>query len=71
MNAGIAMINRVKGGLPIPERVGLYHAFVEPHLDYCSSVCSTALKKLRSSIKVVQRNALRAIVDNDVVGIWM
>lgn len=48
--------------------MGLYHAFAEPDLDYCASVWSTATKKLRDTLGVVQRDAVRALVDYDPAG---
>lgn len=36
--AGIAATNYIKNGLPVTERIGLYNAFVQPHLEYCASV---------------------------------
>ncbi|XP_055348654.1 uncharacterized protein LOC129595621 [Paramacrobiotus metropolitanus] len=36
VNYGIAMINRAKDGLDLPQRRSLYHACVQPHLDYGS-----------------------------------
>jgi hypothetical protein len=61
MNNGIRMITRVKDGLPLKERLSLYHAFVEPALDYCAPVWSAASESLHRKIEVTQRNALRVI----------
>ncbi|OWA51151.1 putative RNA-directed DNA polymerase from transposon BS [Hypsibius exemplaris] len=59
--AGIAAINRVKDGLPEAELVGLYHAFVEPHLTCSSPVWAATLRKNRERLEVVQRQAIRAM----------
>ena len=60
---GIAKINRAKQGLNIRQRVMLYHAIIQPHLDYCSTVWSTASKCLLEKILVKQRSAVRAILN--------
>ena len=63
LSFGIAELNRAKQGLNIRQRVALYHAVIEPHLDYCSSVWSSAGKTLLNSIRVKQRQAIRAILN--------
>jgi hypothetical protein len=63
MYHGISQINRAKRGLSTPQRKALYHAFVEPHFDYCSAVWSPATKKSREKVAVVQRVALQALTD--------
>ena len=65
MCGGIALLNRVKDGMPTSDRVMLYHAFVEPHLDYCAPVWSAASEGVKETLRVTQRRALRAIVDYD------
>ena len=67
MSFGIAQLNRAKPGLGIKQRVGLYHALIEPHVDYCCTVWSSAAKTLLDSICVKQRMAARAIFDYKVI----
>lgn len=57
------MINRLKVGLPVKERVALYHAFVEPSFQYCAPVWADATQKLGGKIGVAQRDTMRAIVN--------
>lgn len=54
-------MNRVKDGLLVKKRVGIYHAFIEPHLDYCSAIWSTASAQLRRTLTIAQNDALRAV----------
>ena len=63
INVGTCLINRVKKGLPQQERLALYHAFVEPHLDFCAPVWSAAADKNVTSVEKAQRNSIRALTD--------
>ena len=63
INNGIAAINRLKDGLPLKERIGLYHALVEPHLDYCAPVWGNGSEKVTKAIEVAQRKSVRALID--------
>jgi hypothetical protein len=65
VGGGIHMINRLKAGLPVEERVGLYHALVEPHLTYCAPVWADTTKKLRETLRVAQNHSIRAISNYD------
>lgn len=63
VNFGTAKLNRAKVGMSQKQRPSLYHAFVQPHLEYCSLVCSAAALKLRTQLAVAQRQAVRAVTD--------
>ena len=63
INRGTCLINRAKKGLPKEERLALYHAFVEPHIDFCAPVWSAATDKNLTLVEKAQRNAIRALAD--------
>ncbi|XP_055347092.1 uncharacterized protein LOC129594428 [Paramacrobiotus metropolitanus] len=57
---GISLLNRVKVGLPTSQRIALFYAFVQSHLDYCSTVWSGASVRLRDKLAAMHRNGVRA-----------
>ena len=63
INNGICLINRAKSGLPKENRLALYRAFVEPHIDLCAPVWSSAADKYVNNVEVAQRKAMRALAD--------
>ena len=65
INNGTAIINRAKSGLPNENRIALYRAFVEPYVDLCAPVWSSAADKYINIVEVAQRKALRAMADYD------
>ena len=65
INNGICLINRAELGLPKEHRVALYRAFVEPHIDLCAPVWSSAAEKYINNVEVAQRKVMRALADYD------
>ena len=69
INNGICLINRAKLGLPKEHRLALYRAFVEPHIDLCAPVWSSAAEKYINNVEVAQRKVMRARADYDLTQI--
>ena len=64
VNFGIASINRVNDGLDIKQRVALYTAIIQPHLDYCEPVWSSDSAKVQDELGVLQRKAIRSLFNH-------
>ena len=64
VNTGVASIYRNKDGLPTRERVEVYSALVQPDFDYCSTVWSCRSEKVKETLSISKRKAVRALMDN-------
>ena len=62
INNGTCLINRAKASLPKGNRVALYQAFVEPHIQ-CAPVWSAAADKHIKTVETAQRNAVKAMAN--------
>ena len=60
----IALLKRLRHILPLESLNKIYHATVQPHIDYCLTVWGNSSKQNLSSIQKLQNRAARAITGN-------
>ena len=58
---GLGIILKARKYLPKKTLLGLYYAFIYPHLTYCNQIWGTACSTYLNKLKILQKKAVRII----------
>ena len=65
-NSLLFLLNRMKMYLSIQSRILFFNAYIQPHLDYCSTIWGNISSHLNNLIIKFQKRAARSILDADM-----